>query len=170
MTDQLSDYTDEEREAFSALPRSADLDHAMEDRVVAALRTAGLLRSRRSRFTSLAAFAIAAGLIVAAWFGGIRYGTAIARAASIEGQLERTDLSSTDRILLMPRAGSAYVAAANGYASSVKQADATAVEVSSQVLMSAAQAVARTSLDGALTPRLAAAFGRPNTSNAFIWY
>jgi hypothetical protein len=70
----------------------------------------------------------------------------------------------------MQRAGSAYVAAANGYAASVKRADATAIEVSSQVLLSAAQAVARTNLDGTLAPRLATALRPPTTSNAVIWY
>lgn len=170
MTDYLSDYTHEERRAFEALPRAASIDPALEERIVDTLRSQGLLRSRSTRFAGLAIAALAASLVVAAWFGGARYGANAARAASIEGQLGRSDLSSADRILLMQRAGSAYVAAANGYAASVKHADATAVEVSSQVLISAAQAVARSSLDGALAPRIATALRPPQTSNAIIWY
>lgn len=174
MTDHLSDYTDDERRAFAALPRGTTADPALEDRIVDVLRSERLLRPRTSGLARLAVLAIAAGLVAAAWIGGVRYGAGAARAASIEGQLQRVDLSSADRILLMQRAGSAYVAAANGYAASVKRADSTAVEVSSQVLLSAAQAVARANLDGILAPRLASAIAGAQraapTTHSVIWY
>jgi hypothetical protein len=174
MTDHLSDYTDEERRAFAALPQAIPADPALEQRIVEALHAEGLLRSRSTRLARAATVAMAAGLVLAAWIGGIRYGAHAARAASIEGQLERADLSSADRILLMQRAGSAYVAAANGYAASVTRADSSAVEVSSQVLLSAALAVARANLDGILAPRLATVIaaaqrGTP-TTHSVIWY
>jgi hypothetical protein len=170
MTDHLSDYTDEERRLLEALPRSAQPSGALEQYIVSALHDEGLLRSPRRRLLIPAYVLLAASLVVAAWKGGARYGAASARAASIEGQLERQDMSSADRILLMQRSGSAYVAAANAYAASVKQADATAVEVSSQVLLGAAQAVARANLGGAVAPRLATALRPPTNSNAVIWY
>ena len=71
--------------------------------------------------------------------------------------LTRTDLSLADRILLMQRAGSAYVRAANSYASAASRTDSTAIEVANRVLRGAAQAVARSKLDGGLTPSLTAA-------------
>lgn len=173
MTDHLSDYTADERQLFNALPRASAANAAVEERIVAQLRDEGLLRTRARRFRAPIFMAIAAGLIVGAWMGGARYGASAVRAASIEGQLERTDLSSADRILLMQRAGSAYVAAANGYAASVKRTDSTAVEVSSQVLMGAARAVARTGLDGTLEPRLASVLGDLKSraaNHSVIWY
>jgi hypothetical protein len=63
----------------------------------------------------------------------------------------------------MQRAGSAYVRAAKGYANAVGRNDSTAVEVASRVLLGAAQAVARTNLDGGLTPDLTAALQTPTT-------
>jgi hypothetical protein len=88
--------------------------------------------------------------------------------------LARTDLSANERILLMQRAGSAYVAAANAYATNVKTTDAAAREVSDQVLIGAAQAVARTRLDGPLPQRIASLFGEANRPapkvHPVIWY
>jgi hypothetical protein len=49
------------------------------------------------------------------------------------------------------------VRAANAYAGAVSKTDSTAIEVASRVLLGAAQAVARSNLDGGLTPGLAAA-------------
>jgi hypothetical protein len=174
MNDHLADYTDEERRAFETLPRSAKVDPALEDRVVRALRSEGLLRPRTTPLARAAMLAAAAALVAAAWFGGAWYGANAARAGSIEEQVRRSDLSSAERILLMQRAGSAYVAAANNYAASVKRADSTAVEVSSQVLLSAAQAVARANLDGILAPRLASAIAGAQratpTTHSVIWY
>jgi hypothetical protein len=119
--------------------------------------------------------AIAAGLVAAAWVGGVRHGSNEARASSIEGMLARKNLSRDERVLLMQRAGSAYIEAAHAYAASVTATDSTAIEVSSQVLLGAAQAVARTNLDGSMAPRLSALIrdarltGRV-TKPSIIWY
>jgi hypothetical protein len=174
MTDHLTDYTDDERRLFQGLSKDCVLDPHLEDAVVARLRREGLLRTPVRRFASAAFLALAAGLIAVAWLGGVRYGAQQAHASSIEGLLARADLSDGERTLLMQRAGSAYVAAAHAYASSVKSADSTAVEVSSQVLMGAAQAVARTNLNGALATRIAGlmkdAQAGPVKTQPVIWY
>jgi hypothetical protein len=75
---------------------------------------------------------------------------------TIESLLARADLTLDDRVLLLQRAGTAYVRAANGYAEATTLVDSTAIEVASQVLMGAAHAVARQSLDGGMTVQLAA--------------
>jgi hypothetical protein len=174
MTDHLSDYTPKERGLFESLPRLAVPDPALESEIVSRLGEEGLLRSRRPGFGNLAMAIMAAGLVAAAWFGGVRRGAALARESSLEGQLARYDLTTAERILLMQRAGSAYVNAANAYASAVEKNDSTAIEVSSRVLLSAAQAVARTKLDGALAPQIASmlrsAHGSPSTVHPVIWY
>ena len=174
MTDHLGDYTDDERRLFQALPKDCSLDPRLEDAVVARLRHEGLLRTPVRRFASAAFLALAAGLIAVAWLGGVHYGAQQAHASSIEGLLARTDLSDSERTLLMQRAGSAYVAAANAYAASVHSADSTAVEVSSQVLMGAAQAVARTNLNGVLATRIASLMSdtrpAPAKTQPVIWY
>jgi hypothetical protein len=64
------------------------------------------------------------------------------------------DLAPGERVLLLQRAGSAYVQAANAYADAVNPPDTTAIEVASQTLLGAAQAIARRSLDGGLAPKL----------------
>ena len=174
MNDHLTDYTDEERAMFAALARSAPLDPGLESRIVAELHHAGMLRAPRKRWRSAAAMTLAAGLVALAWFGGVRHGEERARHASIEGLLARSDLSPAERVLLMQRAGSAYVEAANAYATSVARIDTAAVEVSSRVLIGAAQAVARTHLDGGMAPRLAALVRdsrrEPVAVNPLIWY
>ena len=58
-------------------------------------------------------------------------------------------------MLLLQRAGSAYVRAAQGYADATTRIDSTAVEVASQVLVGAAHAVARNNLDAGMAARLA---------------
>src|SRR6476620_11022358 len=138
---------------FGELPRESAVEPRELDRLVTALETEGFFRVRarpRSWPWQLAAAAV---LLVVGGVGGAR----IAMRNSLEGRLERTDLSVSDRILLMQRAGSAYVRAANAYAGAVSQTDSTAIEVASRVLLGAAQAVARNNLDGGLTPGLAAA-------------
>lgn len=119
--------------------------------------------------------ALAAGLIAFAWLAGQRHGSAVTRRSTIEGMLARTDLTRDERVLLMQRAGSAYVEAAHAYAANVVRTDSTALEVSSQVLIGAAQAVARTNMDGGLAPRLGALLRdsrarRSTPLNSVIWY
>jgi hypothetical protein len=174
MNDHLSDYTDDERRRFASLPRTASPDPRIEDAIVAQLSAEGLLRAPRPRAYTAGWVALAAGLIIAAWFAGARHGVRTTYESSIEGLLVRDDLTDAERVLLMQRAGSAYVAAANAYASAVKTTDAAASEVSNQVLMGAAQAIARTKLDGPLPQRLASLLGEANRptpkAHPVIWY
>jgi hypothetical protein len=145
---------------FRELPREDAVDGRALDRTVSALEAEGFLWPRRRGWAWLAGqVAAAIVLVLAGGFAGAR----IAMRDSLEARLERTDLSVSDRILLMQRAGSAYVRAANGYANAVARNDSTAVEVASRVLLGAAQAVARTNLDGGLTPDLTAALQTPTT-------
>src|SRR6185295_1952714 len=78
---------------------------------------------------------------------GIATGSFATRRNSLEDLLARNDLTVPDRILLLQRAGSAYVRAAQGYADATARVDSTAVEVASRVLVGAAHAVARNRLD-----------------------
>jgi hypothetical protein len=71
--------------------------------------------------------------------------------------LDRKQLSVADRVLLLQRAGSAYVRAAQSYADATAHVDSNAVEVASRVLLGAAHAVARSSLDAGLSERLTTA-------------
>jgi hypothetical protein len=173
MTDSLDGYDNDERALFAALPRHAPITPEAEDRVVRELRGAGYFARGRGRSSMWIGAAAAAGLIVAAWLGGVRQGLREARATSIEGMLTRKDLTRDDRVLLMQRAGSAYVEAAHVYATSVAAADSTAIEVSSQVLLGAAQAVARTGLDGGMASQLASLIRDTRSRSrppSLIWY
>src|SRR3569623_2032129 len=76
------------------------------------------------------------------------------RRSSLEDMLARKDLTTGERVLLLQRAGSAYVLAAQSYANATAHIDSSAVEVASQVLLGAAHAVARSSMDGGLSQRL----------------
>ena len=127
------------------------VDHDdMEERLVRILKQEGLLRTRPR--SAPIAYGLAAALLIFA-LGGVT-GSALARRNSLEALLDRQEMSLPDRVLLMQRAGTAYVRAAHQYAVSAKSVDSTAVEVASRVLMGAANAVARSDLDGGLTPRL----------------
>ena len=64
---------------------------------------------------------------------------------------------------------------AQGYADATTRADSTAVEVASQVLVGAANAVARHNLDAGMAARLAAALRQPTVIPAaqrkpLIWF
>ena len=146
-----------ERAAFDALPRESTLAPGEADPLVAALRSGGFFR-RRTRVPTVLLQLAAAAVVFAA--GGV-VGTKMASQHTIESMLERTDLSLDDRVYLLQRAGSAYVRAANGYASATSVVDSAAVEVASKVLMGAAHAVARQSLDGGVTVQLATMFNPP---------
>ncbi|HKS04958.1 MAG TPA: hypothetical protein VJR92_01485 [Gemmatimonadaceae bacterium] len=137
---QLSDA---ERTMFAALPREGAIDAGQEDHLVDALRAEGYFRKRQS--TTRWAFQLAAALALFAGgaYGGARY----AERNSLERMLARKDLTVGDRVLLLQRAGSAYIHAANGYADATASIDSAATEVASQVLLGAAQAVARRDMD-----------------------
>jgi hypothetical protein len=163
---------DRERRLFAMLPRESDVDDRELDRLVTALQGEGLLHPRRRGPHWMVQLAAA---IVLLLVGGA-IGARIATRNSLETLLRREDLPVSDRILLMQRAGSAYVRAANGYAGAVARTDSTAIEVASRVLIGAAQAVARSDLDGGLSPHLAAALQSraagvaPTSPQRVIWF
>jgi hypothetical protein len=178
MTDDLhdagfNDLTPHERTLFARLPREATTIPGEERVVLRRLR--GEREGSRSggvpRWTMLAAAGIA--LAFTSGYVGARIGAARAERRSIEGALARSDLSIADRVLLMQRAGSAYVLAAQGYAAAAKGIDSAAVQVASQVLVGAARAVARSDLDGGLSAPLTVLLEQPlarPTPQPVIWY
>jgi hypothetical protein len=168
------DYSAHERALLAAFARTGGVDDTADARLEAALvgtlRADGFFGRRRSMSLPIR---IAAAIVLFAGVGaiGAAVGARMERSRSLEGMLARTDLSHEDRLFVLQRAGSAYVRAANRYAAATQQNEATAVEVASQVLRGAAQAVARNGLDGGLTPRLDAALRDPSpVQPAMIWY
>ena len=145
------EYDERERAMFAALPRESAPSPFLEERLVNALRSEGYFKRPVRRPQWFVQLAAAAALFVAGGFAGHQY----AMRNALETSLARTNLTLADRVLLMQRAGSAYVRAANGYADATARIDSSAVEVASKVLMGAAMAVARRSLDGGMTTRLA---------------
>jgi hypothetical protein len=158
---EMSD--DDARELFASLPRTLPLDDGETDRMVGRLRREGLVSSasRPHRYRVYALQAAAALVIFAA---GALAGARYTRQGSLEDMLTRTDLSVDDRVLLLQRAGSAYVKAAQGYADATAHVDSSAVEVASRVLLGAAHAVARTSLDDGLSKRLTSVLAAPSVT------
>jgi hypothetical protein len=161
MDDAHTELTDREQELFAALPRLMPGDADQEERVVDALKAEGYFR--RGRSNGRLVLQIAAGLVLFIIGGlvGVRYG----ERNSLEARLAHNDLPLRERVLLLQRAGSAYVTAANAYADATTQLDPNAVEIAQQILLSAAQAVARRNLDGGLTNRLQAAMQSPGASH-----
>jgi hypothetical protein len=156
---------------FDELPRTSTPEPHELEHLVSALHTEGFLQSR-TLWRSHWLLQLAAAIVLLA--GGGVIGARMATRHSLESQLERTDLTVADRILLIQRAGSAYVRASNGYASAVATTDSSAVEVARRVLEGAAQAVARSNLDGGFSKDLTAAL-RPTTVPAaaaqrVIWF
>ena len=154
--ERTPDLSPHERGLFAALPREGAADPRSTDRILETLRAEGLVRTpaspaaeRRPAWRTRRGARVAARLAaaVAIFTAGSFTGTQIAGHGSLERELARTDLSVAARILLLQRAGSAYVTAANGYADATKRADSTAVEVANQVLRGAAHAVVRSSLN-----------------------
>jgi hypothetical protein len=144
---------------FAELPRDVPVSPHDADVVVRRLKQEGFLRPRSHqwRWPLLAAAAM---VLFAA---GVITGRTIARRGSLEDMLARPRLTIDDRVLLLQRAGSAYVVAAQSYANATAHVDSTAVEVASKVLLGAANAVARSSLDAGLSARLATVF-QPSTA------
>src|SRR4051812_38647898 len=104
---------------LSALPRTAPVAPGDADRMVARLKQEGVLRAhtRVSSWMRRAATAAAAAVIFAI---GMYAGNAYTRHNSLEESLRRTDLTLSDRVLLLQRAGAAYVQAAQSYADATK--------------------------------------------------
>jgi hypothetical protein len=164
---EMPEYTEVEERLLASLPRERDGDPATEERLVEALAREGHFRpaGRSSRGWLQAAVSIAL-----LFLGGVA-GTRVNERGSLEAMIDRDDLSANERVLVLQRAGSAYVRAAHAYADAVAETDSTAVEVASNVLIGAAQAVARSDLDGGLTPRLTAVLASgPAEPDSLIWY
>src|SRR5262249_20964409 len=113
--------------------------------------------------------AVAAALALLAL--GASGGWVAGRRGSLEEMLARTDLTVGDRVLLLQRAGSAYVTAAQSYASATARTDTTAIEVATRVLLGAAHAVARNHLDAGVAARLTSVL-QPSAapSRPTIWF
>jgi hypothetical protein len=168
--EDMSD-TDELLHRLAELPRTSSIEPGETDRIVAQLRHEGFFRPRR-RALGWAIRAAAAALIFAV---GAFAGTQYARRNSLEEMLSRKDLTVADRVLLLQRAGSAYVHAAQSYADATANVDSSAVEVASRVLLGAAHAVARSSLDAGLSERLTNAMQPvaaplPASRKPVIWF
>jgi hypothetical protein len=153
----LPAYDEHALALFAQLPREAPLAPGEVDRTVNRLMDGGFFRQRRraARWPMLAAAAL-----IVFTLGGAA-GISYARRNSLEELLTRSDLAVADRVLLLQRAGSAYVRAAQGYADATATVDSSAVEVASRVLIGAAHAVARSSLDAGLSARLSSVL-QPN--------
>lgn len=163
--------TDEILRRLTELPRTLPIEPGGADRVVVQLRHEGFFRPRR-RALGWTIRAAAAALIFAV---GAAAGTQYARRNSLEDMLSRKDLTVADRVLLLQRAGSAYVHAAQSYADATANVDSNAVEVASRVLLGAAHAVARSSLDAGLSERLTTAMQPvvaplPASQKPVIWF
>ena len=167
-----------EQRLFSSLPREMVTDPNAEQRLVNALRSEGFFEVRSNQRVWMR-IAAAAALIVVGGILGAVVGARAGRATSLEAMLTRNDLSASDRILLLQRAGSAYVTAAHAYADATAQTDSSAVEVARQVLVGAAHAVVRSQLDAGVASRLTSVLREPigrNVSRAssnvpqIIWY
>ncbi len=175
-TNEIDEF---ERRSFSSLPREMALEPEVERRLVNALRSEGFFERRNPRAPWMLRIAAAATLILAGAAVGAVVAGRIARRTSLEGMLARNDLSVSDRILLLQRAGSAYVTAAHAYADATAQTDSTAVEVARQVLVGAAHAVVRSQLDAGVAARLTSVLREPIGRNVsrpspnvppVIWY
>jgi hypothetical protein len=160
---EVTEYDENERRLLAMLPRESDPHPNGEDRLVNALRAEGFFHPRRRSSWLLQTAAAVVLLLAGGWIGA-----QWAQRNSLEAMLTRDGLGPVERVLLLQRAGSAYVQAANAYALATARADSTAVEVASQVLLGAAQAVARSGLDSGLTPQLTQ-FLQP-TSQTVIWF
>lgn len=144
---KMTELDADERRMFASLPREMPTLLEDEERIVQALRSEGFFR--RHRFAPRRALRLVAALAIMLVGGivGSVIGARLGIRTSLEAQLARDDLTIAERILLLQRAGSAYVQAAHAYADATAQTDSTAVEVARQVLLGAAHAVVRSRLD-----------------------
>jgi hypothetical protein len=170
MTDQRdrTDLDPRERELFAGLPRESAPDPAGADRLVAALRRDGFFRRRAPRLR----WALQLGAAAALFAAGALIGARVATRNSLERALARADLTIADRVLLLQRAGSAYVTAAHGYAGATAHVDSAAVEVANQVLLGAAHAVVKSKLNSTLSSDLFAVLQAADTKprKPILWY
>ncbi len=162
-----SDYDADLSALFDALPReTSTTDPRAADRLVARLRHEGFFARRRRVGWPIGLAAAALLMALSAWGGWLA-----GRHGSLEEMLARTDLTISDRVLLLQRAGSAYVTAAESYASATARADTAAIEVASRVLLGAAHAVARNHLDAGVAARLTTVLQpSPTPPKPTIWF
>lgn len=147
----IPEYDADLNALFDALPRETPAAGGRAaDRLVTRLRHEGFFTRRRNRIGWPIGIAAAAVLMALSAWGGWLAG----RQGSLDEMLARKDLTLSDRVLLLQRAGSAYVTAAESYASATARTDTTAIEVASRVLLGAAHAVARNHLDAGVAARL----------------
>lgn len=168
-TSDPQDLAARERALFATLPRESAPDPASTDALVAMLRREGFFQSRpRGRTRWLTQLAAAVALFAAGALAGSRY----AMRHSLERALARTDLTVPERVLLLQRAGSAYVTAAHGYADATAHTDSAAVEVANQVLLGAAHAVVKSRLNSPLSANLVTILQAANAAprNPVLWY
>ena len=163
-------HDDAERAWLASLARTSEPAPGVENRVVASLRREGLVVRRRPVAPMLLGLAAALLLFVS----GVWVGARVARRGSLEAQLTRDDASAAERVLVLQRAGSAYIRAMQRVATAAPR-DSTAAEVATQALTGAAFAAARARLDSGLSPRLVAFFeaSRPTSAGSgptLIWY
>jgi hypothetical protein len=151
---------------FTDLPRTLPPTPGEFERIAAQLRREGFFRPRRRLSWWLGGLAAAAVIFAVGAIAGARY----ARQNSLEQQLARRDLTIADRVLLLQRAGSAYVHAAQSYADATAHVDSTAVEVASRVLLGAAHAVARNGLDAGLSKGLSTVLTPVVNRKPMIWF
>jgi hypothetical protein len=161
---RLSEHDPELSALFAELPRKAASDPRGADRLVARLRLEGFLNRRGWARWPIGIAAALLLLGLGAW-GGWTAG----RRGSLEEMLARNDLTIGDRVLLLQRAGSAYVTAAQSYANATARTDTAAIEVASRVLLGAAHAVARNHLDAGVAARLTNALQSPSPQPT-IWF
>jgi len=163
----IPEYDADLNALFDVLPREAPGDTRAADRLVVRLRHEGFFARRARRLQWPIAVAAAVLLVVLGAWGGWTAG----RRGSLEEMLARNDLTVADRVLLLQRAGSAYVIAAQSYASATARTDTTAIEVASRVLLGAAHAVARNHLDAGVAARLTSVLQPSATSpKPTIWF
>ena len=144
------EYDEDELRLLAQLPREAPLVSEEADRLIQQLKGEGFFPRRRRQWRG-PLLAAAAMILVAVGFAA---GRAAGQRGSLEDMLAKPGLSVADRVLLLQRAGSAYVQAAQSYADATAHIDSSAVEVASKVLLGAAHAVARNGLDAGLAARL----------------
>jgi len=163
---EFPEYDDDTLRRLALLPRTAPIDPAQADRIVDQLRHEGFFRRRGSIARRVAQAAAAVAIFVLGALIGSRY----AQRNSLEQMLTRGNLTVAERVLLLQRAGSAYVRAAHSYADATAQVDSNAVEVASRVLLGAAHAVARNRLDAGLSARLSNALTPVVAPPPIIWF
>jgi len=156
------------RALFDALPREEPVRAGGAEDVLWRLKHDGVMPSRARRRWPVQAAAALLLLATGAWVGWHA-----GRRGSIEDLLARNDLTLSERVLLLQRAGSAYVTAAQGYASATARVDSSAVEIASRVLLGAAHAVARSQLDAGVAARLTSVLQPPPAAappRPTIWF